>query len=111
MEAMGVISKVTQPSLVVVPKARSMEKLRLCVVLTPLNKWVKWESHILSAVDHTLAMLSGAKAFTKLDATLGFWQIPLIEDSALLTTFITPFGHYCFNRLLFGISSAPEHFQ
>ena len=26
-------------------------------------------------------------------------------------TFITPFGRYCFNRLLFGISSAPEHFQ
>ena len=24
---------------------------------------------------------------------------------------MTPFGCYCFNKLLFGISSAPEHFQ
>jgi len=49
--------------------------------------------------------------FTKLDANSGFWQIPLAEESALLTTFITPFGRFCFNRLPFGITSAPEHFQ
>ena len=41
----------------------------------------------------------------------GFWQIPLDEDSQLLTTFITPFGRYAFPRLPFGISSAPEIFQ
>ncbi|CAK6982087.1 hypothetical protein L3Q82_001560 [Scomber scombrus] len=27
------------------------------------------------------------------------------------SSFITPFGRYAFNRLPFGISSAPEHFQ
>ncbi len=31
-----------------------------------------------------------------------------IEQSATLTTFITPFGRFCFNRLPFGITSAPE---
>ena len=25
--------------------------------------------------------------------------------------FVTPFGRYCFNKLPFGILSAPEHFQ
>ena len=35
----------------------------------------------------------------------------LSEESRLLTTFITPFGHYRFKKLPFGISSAPEHFQ
>ena len=29
----------------------------------------------------------------------------------MLTTFITPFGRYCFNKLPFGITSAPEFFQ
>ncbi|KAJ8356744.1 hypothetical protein SKAU_G00195380 [Synaphobranchus kaupii] len=116
MEDMGVISKVTQPTpwcagMVVVPKAQSPGKIRLCVDLTQLNQWVRRERHILPAVDHTLAMLAGAKVFTKLDATSGFWQIPLSEESSLLTTFITPFGRYAFNRLPFGISSAPEHFQ
>ena len=42
---------------------------------------------------------------------LGFWQIKLSKESALLTTFITPFGRFCFNRLPFGITSAPEYFQ
>ena len=49
--------------------------------------------------------------FSKLDANYGFWQIPLATESRLLTTFITPFGHHCFNKLPFGISSAPELFQ
>ncbi|KAJ8340717.1 hypothetical protein SKAU_G00353500 [Synaphobranchus kaupii] len=39
------------------------------------------------------------------------FQVPLAEESSLLTNFITPFGRYAFNRLPFGISSAPEHFQ
>ena len=47
----------------------------------------------------------------KLDANSGFWQVPLSEESTLLTTFITPFGRFAFRRLPFGISSAPEHYQ
>ena len=31
--------------------------------------------------------------------------------SALLTTFITPMGRFCFNHLPFGITSAPEFYQ
>ena len=49
--------------------------------------------------------------FSKLDANSGFWQIPLDLESRLLTTFLTPFGRYCFNKLPFGICSAPELFQ
>ena len=49
--------------------------------------------------------------FSKLDANSGFWQIPLASESAQLTTFITSFGRFCFHRLPFGITSAPEHFQ
>ena len=58
-----------------------------------------------------LAQISGGKLFSKLDANSGFWKIPLAPKSRLLTTFLTPFGRYCFNKLPFGITSAPEHFQ
>lgn len=115
MEEMGVISKVTEPTawcsgMVVVPKP-GKKSLRICVDLTPLNAVVKRERHILPAVDQTLAMMKDAKVFTKLDARSGFWQIPITPESRPLTTFITPFGRYQFNRLPFGIASAPEHFQ
>ena len=62
-------------------------------------------------VDKTLAQLSGATLFSKLDANSGFWQIPLAAKSKHLTTFITPFGKFCFNKLPFGVSCAPELFQ
>ena len=114
MEEMGVISKVDQPTewcagMVVVPKSNG--SIRICVDLKPLNECVRREVHPLPRVDETLAQLTGAKVFSKLDANSGFWQIPLSPQSRLLTTFITPFGRFCFNKLPFGICSAPEHFQ
>ena len=114
MESLHVISKVDTPTdwcapMVVVPKPNG--KVRICVDLTKLNASVKRERHILPAVEDTLAQLRNAEVFTKLDANSGFWQVPLSQESSLLTTFITPFGRYCFHRLPFGISSAPEHFQ
>ena len=114
MEHIGVISKVDQPTpwcagMVVVPKKSG--SIRICVDLKPLNESVLREVHPLPKVDDTLAQLAGAKIFSKLDANSGFWQIPLAKESRLLTTFITPYGRYCFNKLPFGISSAPELFQ
>ena len=106
MEQMQIISKVDEPTewcagMVVVPKADG--KVRICVDLTKLNESILREYHPLPNIDHTLAQLAGATIFSKLDA--------LSPESAKLTTFITPFGRFCFNRLPFGISSAPEHFQ
>ena len=95
--------------MVVVPKANG--KVRICVDLTNLRESILREFHPLPSVDHTLAQQSVATVLSKLDANSGFWQIGLSPESAKLTTFITPFGRFCFNRLPFGISSAPEHFQ
>ena len=114
MEKIGVISRVEEPTdwcsgMVVVPKKNSDP--RICVDLTKLNESVRREKYILPSVEQTLGSLAGAVIFSKLDANMGFWQIPLAEESAKLTTFITPFGRFYFNRLPFGIASAPEHFQ
>ena len=95
--------------MVVVPK--KCGDVRICVDLKPLNENVLRETHPLPGVDETLAQLTGATVMSKLDANSGFWQIPLAQESRELTTFITPFRRYCFNKLPFGISSAPEHFQ
>ena len=114
MEAEGVISKVNEPTpwcagIVAVPKKSGA--VHICLDLKRLNQSVMREVYPLPKVDETLAQLSGATVFTCLDANSGFWQIPLSTDSQLLTTFITPFGRYCFNKLPFRISSAPKHFQ
>ena len=40
-----------------------------------------------------------------------FLQIPLAPESNHLTTFITPFGRYCFCRAPYGINSMPKIYQ
>ena len=110
----GVISPVTVPTewfsgIVPVPKPNG--RVRICVDLTPLNKVVQRETRPMGSVDESLVVPGESRVFTKLDAIGGFWQIPLDSNLKLLTTFVKPFGRFCFNRLPFGISSAPEIFQ
>ena len=114
METMGVIEKVDAPTewcspIVVVPKPNG--KVRICGDFIQLNKAVLRENHPMPTTEQTLGKLAGAKVISKLDANSGFWQRKLKDSSKLLTTFITPWGRYCYARLPFGISSAPEHFQ
>ena len=114
LEEQGVISRVEEPTdwcapVVVLPQSNG--RVRICVDLTKLNDSVRREKHILLSVKQILVPLSGAKYFSKLDANSGFYQIPLAKESALLASFFTPFGRFCYNRLPFGITSAPEHFQ
>ena len=114
MEDMEVTEKLDQPTewcfpVVVVPKKHG--KVRICGDFIQLNKAVNWENHPMPTTEQTLAKLAGAKIVSELDANSGFWQRKFSLNSKLLTTFITPRGRYCYRRLPFGISSAPEHFQ
>ena len=66
---------------------------------------------VLPTLKDIAPKLAGAWYFSKLDVASGFWQIPPLPDSVKLTVFITPLGRFCFKRLPFGITSAPETFQ
>ena len=37
--------------------------------------------------------------------------MPLSPKFRLIITYIIPIGRFCFNKLLFGLTSGPEHFQ
>ena len=65
----------------------------------------------MRTIEEVAARIPNAKFFTVLDASSGFWQIPLDYESLLKTTFNTPYGRYRFCRLPFGIKSASEVFQ
>ena len=114
MEKEGIIEKVTEPTewcAPMVPVVKKNGKIRICVDLKRLNEAVKKENFMLPNLDDVSPKLAGAKYFSKLDASSGFYQVPLHEDSWKLTTFITPLGRFCFKRVPFGITSAPEIFQ
>ena len=69
------------------------------------------ENYPIPKTENMLVQIKESKYFPKLDCNSEFWQQKLDPDSGLLTTFITPYGRFCFNRMPFGIKSAPEHYQ
>ena len=114
MEKNGVIQKITKPTDWCSPMVATMKKtgkVRICVDLKQLNKSVKREKYMLPTVTDIIGKLSGSVKFSSLDASGGYWQVPLTTESQELTTFITPRGRYCFKRLPYGITSASEIFQ
>lgn len=114
LEKEGIIEKVEKPTdwcAPMVPVLKKNGNVRICVDLEKLNEAVKREHFMLPNLDDISPRLAGSTLFSKLDASSGFYQIPLHPDSCELTTFITPMGRYCFRRVPFGITSAPEIFQ
>nr|XP_037290588.1 uncharacterized protein K02A2.6-like [Rhipicephalus microplus] len=69
------------------------------------------EQYPLPRVDHIFANLNGGESFSTLDLRNAYNQLPLDEDSKRLVVLNTHKGLYCFNRLPFGVSSAPAIFQ
>lgn len=55
--------------------------------------------------------MSGGKSFTKLYQAHAYQQVLLDGESQELMTINTPKGLYQYNRLSFGVSSAPAIFQ
>ena len=114
MERMGIVTKVEHPtkwvSPIVVVKTPNGD-VRVCLDPVDLNKAVKREHYPLKTREEVAASLSEAKVFSTLEATSEFYQIRLAQESTWLTTFNTTFGRYKFERLPFGLVSAPEIFQ
>ena len=111
---MEIIAKVDDPtnwisSMVVTTKRNG--KVRLCIDPKALNNALKRNHYPLPSIEDVLPLLSDAKLFTVLDARNGFWHVQLDTDSSYLTTFSTPWSRYCWQRMPFGIRSAPEEFQ
>ena len=114
MEELQVIKKVNEPTdwcAPMVPVVKTNGNIRLCVDLRILNKSVQRELFILPTVEDISQKLTGATVFSTLDCSSSFWQLPLDEVSAKLTTFITPTGRYYFKRMPYGLASATEIFQ
>lgn len=114
LESKNVVQKVDYPtewvnSLMIVEKPD--KTLRLCIDPKPLNKYIRRSYFMIPTINDIIGKLAGKSVFSVIDMKDGFWQLVLDKESSNLCVFNTPFGRYKFNRLPFGISSAPELFQ
>ena len=90
---------------------KSNGKIRLCLDLTHLNKWIIRPHHSAKLVDDILHRLNGAKYFTMVDSTSSFFNHKLDKESSKLMTFGTPFGRYRYLRMPMGVSLSSDIYQ
>ena len=103
MGTANIFERVDQPtdwvsSMIVVSKpsteAEGETKLRICLDPRDLNLAIKREHFPMPTIEEIATRLNGAKLFCVFDASNGFWQVELDDESSTLTTFNTPFGRY-----------------
>ena len=92
-----------------VPVIKTDGSIRLCGdYRTTVNQAAKLDPYPLPRIEDLLASLAGGKV---LDLSHAYLQVMLDQESKHLVTVNTHKGFFHFNRLPFGISSAPAIFQ
>ena len=84
---------------------------RLVINYKPLKKVLEWIRYPIPIKNDLVHRLSEAVVFSKFDMKSGFWQIQISENDRYKTAFTTPFGHYEWNVMQFGLKNAPSEFQ
>lgn len=103
------ISKWAAP-IVVVPKPGG--RIRLCADFsTGLNQALDINQYPLPRPAELFIALNGGTQFSKIDLSDAYLQVALDEESKELLVINTHKGLFRFNRLPFGIASAPSIFQ
>ena len=114
MEKNGTISPVSYSpwAAPIVPVLKSDGSLRICgdYKLT-INKASHLDSYPIPRIQDLFSNLSKGSIYSKLDMSQAYNQLRLDDSSKKYTTVNTPKGLYQYNRLAFGISSAPGIFQ
>ena len=85
--------------------------LRFCIDYRKLNSLTRKDQYPLPLIEETLARLSKAKIFTKLDIRQAFHRIRIDPESEELTTFRTRYGAYKCKVMPFGLTNGPATYQ
>ena len=85
--------------------------LRFCVDYRKLNAITRKDRYPIPLLDETLARISKAKIFTKLDIRQAFHRVRIDPASEDLTTFRTRYGCYKYKVVPFGLTNGPATYQ
>jgi hypothetical protein len=82
----------------------------MCIDFTNLNKACPKDNFPLPRIDKIVDSAAGCEVMSLLDCFLGYHQIYMKEEDKASTSFITPFGMYCFVWMPEGLKNAGSTF-
>ena len=85
--------------------------LRMVCNWRPLNEITVKVQACLPSIEDLFDTVRGAKYFTKLDLMSGYHQVTVHDSDVPKTAINTPFGHYHFCVMGFGLTNAPATFM
>ena len=83
----------------------------MCVDYTDLNKQCPKDLFPLPRLDQVVDSTAGCALLSFLDCYSGYHQISLKKSDQEKTSFITPFGAYCYNTMTFGLKNGGATYQ
>jgi hypothetical protein len=86
-------------------------KWRMCINFTSLNKACPKDNFPLPWIDKIVDSAAGCEVMSLLNFFFGYHQIYMKEEDKASTSFITPFGTYCFIRMPEGFKNAGSTFS
>jgi hypothetical protein len=113
----GIITESSSPwssPLLLVPKkenATGEKRWRLVIDYRKLNEKTVGDAYPLPDVTEILDQLGQSKYFSCIDMVMGYHQIEMASEDRAKTAFSTKEGHWEYQRLPFGLKTAPATFQ
>ena len=114
LEKIGVLEKVKYSDWAapIVPVPKSDGGIRICGdYKVTINPQLEVHQYPVPTAEDLFATLSGGQTFSKLDLSQAYQQVVLEPTSRKYVTISTHKGLYQYNRLPFGVASAPAVFQ
>ena len=94
---------------VVTPKKDG--RWRICIDYKPLNAVTKKDPYPLPFIDLILDSVAGFERYSVCDGYSGYFQLTLAPEDRKKTTFITPWGCFCYCVLPFGFTNGPGNYE
>jgi hypothetical protein len=111
--AIGFIKEVYHPewlaNLVLVRKKN--KEWRMCIDYTDINKHCSKDPFGLPRIDEVIDSTAGCELLCFLDCYSGYHQIAQKEEDQIKTSFMMPFGAYCYTTMSFRLKNAGVTYQ